>query len=111
MTNSNYLHYKKLIHFYLVPSFYRVSRFHTFVLLVKCASFFILLTLAETILLGASQVRAENSELQKTKPDGLLAEKIKYPNTSNIRALIEAFEVMWIPSGAMEPTLHGTPNT
>jgi hypothetical protein len=94
MTNSNYLnlkHHKKLIHSDLSPGFYRVSRLHIFLLLVKCATVFILFTLAETALLGVSQVRAQNPELPKIKPDDLVAETIQYPNTSNIRLLKEAF--------------------
>lgn len=79
-------------------------------MLVKCTSIFLLLTLAETALLGVSRVRAQNLELPKIKPDDLVAETIQYPNTSNIRFLKEAFEARWIPSGAMEPTLHGAPN-
>ncbi|OYE03507.1 signal peptidase I [Nostoc sp. 'Peltigera membranacea cyanobiont' 232] len=114
MTNSNYLnpkHHKKLVHSYFISSFHRISKLYTFLLLVKCGSVFILLTLANTALLGISLVRAQNLELPKIKPSSLIPEKRQYPNTSNILVLKEAFEVRWIPSGAMEPTLHGTSNT
>jgi hypothetical protein len=54
--------------------------------------------------------KIQNIELSKIKTNNLLAEKIQYPNTSNSRKLKEAFEIRWMPSGSMEPTLHGTDN-
>lgn len=72
-------------------------------------STFAFLTLNEVILTKSLQVKAQNLELANIKKNDLLAEKVQYPRTSNIRILKEAFKVNWIPAGSMEPTLHGTP--
>ena len=69
------------------------------------------LTLTRAVaLLGVSRVKAQNPKSQKIKSNSLLAEKIQHQNTTNIQVLKEAFEVRWMQSGSMEPTLHGTSN-
>lgn len=40
-----------------------------------------------------------------------IANPIQYPNTNNPTVLRQAFEIRWMPSGSMEPTLHGGVNT
>ncbi len=63
-----------------------------------------------TFTLGASQVLAQNSP-SKTKANPLQAQKVKQLDTSNIQALEEAFEVKYLPSASMEPTLHSATNS
>ena len=59
--------------------------------------------------LGASQVLAQSPS--KTKANPLQAQKVQQPDTSNIQALEEAFEVKYLPSASMEPTLHSATNS
>ena len=60
--------------------------------------------------LGASQVLAQNSP-SKIKANLLQAQKVQQADTSNIQALEEAFEVKYLPSASMEPTLHSSTNS
>lgn len=73
-------------------------------------STFSFLTLNEFILNRFLQAKAQNPELTSNKEDDLLAVKVQYPRISNIQILKKAFEVRWMASVSMEPTLHGSPN-